>query len=148
MVAILSAIGGGGPDRPVGVSDMRPGGYMMTSHWSPEHTYSIVPPFHEKVGAWLASIQVPEFGVCDSVEQFHELHGRKLDADILPWCAFFVHVAKNPANAGQRGGWRWHKWGEYVGTGTPTREYLDDEPGFDDGVFTFHVYYVDQNDPF
>jgi hypothetical protein len=25
-------------------------------------------------------------------------------------------------------GWRWHKWGEYVGLHAPQREYLHDEP--------------------
>lgn len=29
------------------------------------------------------------------------------------------------------GGWRWHKWGEYIGKHTPQYEYLDHETGVD-----------------
>lgn len=29
------------------------------------------------------------------------------------------------------GGWRWHKWGEYIGKHTPQYEYLDHETGID-----------------
>lgn len=29
------------------------------------------------------------------------------------------------------GGWRWHKWGEYIGKHTPQYEYLDHENGID-----------------
>lgn len=29
------------------------------------------------------------------------------------------------------GGWRWHKWGEYIGKHTPQYEYLDHESGID-----------------
>ena len=29
------------------------------------------------------------------------------------------------------GGWRWHKWGEYIGKHNPQYEYLDHESGID-----------------
>lgn len=41
------------------------------------------------------------------------------------------------------GGWRWHKWGDYLGDKTPTCEYIHDEPDINE-VWTFHVYGVDE----
>lgn len=37
------------------------------------------------------------------------------------------------------GGWRWHKWGPYIGVFEPTTEYLYDEPEIEE-VFGYHVY--------
>ena len=39
------------------------------------------------------------------------------------------------------GGWRWHKWGEYIGKQEPKCEYLYDEPNID-SVYVFHIYAV------
>jgi hypothetical protein len=43
----------------------------------------------------------------------------------------------------EESGWRWHKWGEYIGLGKPTREYLNDEPEFADGIYTYHIFEVE-----
>ena len=53
-----------------------------------------------------------------------------------------THVPKELENAGKGGGWRWHKWGPYVGKGEPTMEYLDDEDEFADGIWVYHVFDV------
>ena len=42
------------------------------------------------------------------------------------------------------GGWRWHKWGEYIGKHTPRYEYLDHETGID-FVFVWELYPVMKN---
>lgn len=39
---------------------------------------------------------------------------------------FFTPMVR--AEQSPEGGWRWHKWGEYIGDHTPTAEYLYDEP--------------------
>lgn len=83
------------------------------------------------------------FGVVDSPEQLYEKFGAELVADHRPLCVMLTHVQKEPGNRGQGGGWRWHKWGPYVGAGNPTAEYLDDEDGFGEGVWCYHVYVVD-----
>lgn len=86
---------------------------------------------------WDDPQRVPTYGVCDTPEQFLELFEAKLNNDPLSEvCVFLTHHAKNP---GETGGWRWHKWGEYVGTGEPTTEYLADEDRFDAGIYTFRV---------
>lgn len=39
----------------------------------------------------------------------------------------------------EEGGWRWHKWGPYVGEQTPTCEYLYDEPLID-LVYVYQIF--------
>ena len=74
--------------------------------------------------------------VVDSLEQLKETPWYKaLEAHEDPFVLSLTHIAKDPSNKGQGGGWRWHKWCEYMGNGTPTVEYLDDEPEFADGVW-------------
>ena len=89
---------------------------------------------------------IGSYGVCDSPKQFMEDYGAILEDDPEnKFVVFFTHVAKTP---GKKDGWRWHKWGEYVGKGTPTTEYLDDEQEFDEGVYVYHFYrvnYCDEN---
>ncbi len=77
------------------------------------------------------------YGVCDSIEQFMSLAGDLLDKDTRSFVVTFMHIEKEPNSGG--GGWRWHKWGPYIGKGTPTCEYLDDEEGFADGVFCYSI---------
>lgn len=76
------------------------------------------------------------YGVCDSLEQLLEKYP-ELEA---PGRGFLVtlHEVKKSEQSPQ-GGWRWHKWGEYIGTQNPTREYLYDEPAIE-SVFVYHIY--------
>ncbi len=41
------------------------------------------------------------------------------------------------------GGWRWHKWGQYIGDFEPKCEYLYDEQGID-YVWVFHILEVEE----
>lgn len=64
--------------------------------------------------------------VADSPKQFMDRFGSVLDAlpqNLAVFCTI-IQKAEEP----ESGGWRWHKWGEYVGDFTPTTEYLYDEP--------------------
>lgn len=80
------------------------------------------------------------YGVCDSPKQFLDRYRQMLSDDVRTFVVSFTHIAKDPGNRGQGGGWRWHKWGPYIGEGKPENEYLDDEDGFDAGVYCYHVY--------
>jgi hypothetical protein len=82
------------------------------------------------------------YGVCDTPQQFLELARDVLNKDPREFVISFCHIAKDPGNKNRGGGWRWHKWGPYIGTGMPQCEYLDDEDGFDDGVYVYHVHQV------
>jgi len=86
---------------------------------------------------WIKGL--PSYGVCDSPKQFLSRYRDLLEEDPRTFVMSFTHIAKDPSNAGQRGGWRWHKWGPYIGDGEPTTEYLDDEPGFARGVYVYHI---------
>lgn len=97
---------------------------------------------YSKFGAeW--SEPFPRFGVCDTPLQWLGALGCSVHQHELPFCVTFTHVAKDPGRAGKREGWRWHKWGDYIGSPTPKCEYLDDEPEHKEGVYVFHVYQVD-----
>ena len=53
----------------------------------------------------------------------------------------FNPIKQNPENPG--GGWRWHKWGHYIGKHDVQCEYLDDEDLSDinqDFILCFHIY--------
>ena len=49
-----------------------------------------------------------------------------------------VHPVFN-RHDGKTGGWRWHKWGPYLGKHTPKCEYLDEEKNID-YVLLWHLY--------
>lgn len=117
-------------------------GIVQVPHWNPDMLgYKISTRWNQDFSQYLHYIlDVPEFGVCDSPQQFLDRYGKVLEDDQHLYAVFMVHVRKDTQDP--KGGWRWHKWGEYVGTGEPTTEYLYDEPGFPDGVWTFHVYEV------
>lgn len=78
------------------------------------------------------------YGVCDSPEQFMRKLGWKLADDRRrSFVISFVQLKK--ANESPGGGWRWHKWGPYIGEQDPQCEYLYDEPVIEE-VWTYHVY--------
>jgi hypothetical protein len=70
--------------------------------------------------------QVPRYAVCDSVEQFLTKYKQKLEASDTKFVIGFHRIDK--VNQPKKGGWRWRKWGPYIGTQVPTAEYLADEP--------------------
>ena len=80
-----------------------------------------------------------EYGVCDTAEQFlaHDL-GRWIVASRRKFIVSFSRIIK--ANQSPEGGWRWHKWGEYIGTKKPEYEYIYDEGEDIQEVLCFHVY--------
>lgn len=78
-----------------------------------------------------------DFGVADNLEQIIEYYnnGNFKGNHVV----FYNVVKRNSANAGC--GWRWHKWGSYIGTRNPQCEYLNDEPEIEQ-VLTFSIYKV------
>lgn len=82
---------------------------------------------------------IPEFGVADNIEQIKE-HFRK--AIIHPTNKIVISITEiRKDEQPSEGGWRWHKWGEYIGSKTPTREHIYDEPEIE-SVLCFHGYIV------
>lgn len=83
------------------------------------------------------------YGVCDSYEQILTKCPELVND---PKRGFFIFVTRlRKDEESERGGWRWHKWGAYIGDQEPQCEYLYDEPVIEQ-VFTFHIYEVTNKD--
>lgn len=123
-----------------GTSDKRIGrGQYLCGHWSLH--YSFV-GWDDGVWEDHFDLQVNEenfhsHGVCDSPEQFMEKLGKHLESSSDEYVVCFVRLRKDEQY--ESGGWRWHKWGEYIGNQEPKCEYLYDEPVIEE-VYTYHFY--------
>jgi len=85
-----------------------------------------------------------QYGVADSIEQIKEYYKEEIENPNRKFFISVAYVEQNKSNKGKGGGWRWHKWGEYIGKLNPEYEYLDDEEFGDDfkHVICFHLYEV------
>ena len=100
--------------------------------------------FHNAVEGDFASLymfrdepeEIPSYGVADSIEQFMSLYGKMLRESPRAYAVGFTEVRREDQSP--KGDWRWRKWGKYIGTKTPTAEYLYDEPEIE-SVMTFSV---------
>ena len=79
------------------------------------------------------------YGVADNIEQVLEKYKSYIEDPNHYFCFTFTEVRKD--NQPEWGGWRWHKWGEYIGTQEPQCEYLYDEPLIE-SVLLFHVFQI------
>jgi hypothetical protein len=85
--------------------------------------------------------EICTYGVCDSPAQFFETKiGQYVVNDPRPMCVSFTAMHRSEQDP--RGGWRWHKWGEYIGIQEPTCEYLYDEPVIV-LVYVYHMYLLE-----
>lgn len=128
MAAILGCVSGG---RGGGLRRIGEGMYLC-GHWSID---LIVPVKKSWADADYVELGFSEYGVCDTPEQAVEKlrlreHGVKLFVT-------FVRIRRDEQS--RSGGWRWHKWGDYIGNQNPQNEYLYDDRHIDE-VYTFHVY--------
>lgn len=76
------------------------------------------------------------YGVCDNVENLLEV-APFLQTSPRKFVVTMTHLRKEDEPS--YGGWRWHKWGPYIGTQKPQCEYLYDEPVIEE-VWVYHVY--------
>lgn len=81
-------------------------------------------------------VGVGSYGVCDTVEQLLKLYP-ELEASPRQFVVTVTPIRR--AEEPKYGGWRWHKWGPYIGTKDPQCEYLADEP-FIEEVLVYHIY--------
>ncbi len=80
-----------------------------------------------------------EFGVCDNYSQILEKYADLLNNPNKNYVIGLSTVKRE--NQSPEGGWRWHKWGEYIGTQNPEHEYLYDDTHIDK-VYCFHIYEI------
>lgn len=81
-------------------------------------------------------LSVGPYGVCDSLENLLE-KCPELEAQGRYFVVTLTKVRRE--DQPESGGWRWHKWGEYIGTQAPMHEYLYDDKHIDE-VLVFHIY--------
>lgn len=75
------------------------------------------------------------YGVADTLAQIKDQYRRFWESDRT----FFLRLTTMRRHEqSEDGGWRWHKWGQYIGTKNPQCEYLYDEPEINRAVcFSF-----------
>lgn len=76
------------------------------------------------------------YGVCDDVQQIIDAYPT-LQATNRSFVVMVTQVDREDQS--EDGGWRWHKWGEYIGKHAIQHEYLYDEEGID-SVLVYHIY--------
>lgn len=79
------------------------------------------------------------YGVADNIEQILEYAQVFIQDPVRQYVIEVAPVRKE--HQPESGGWRWHKWGPYIGTQAPQWEYLYDEPDIEE-VWTFHIHEV------
>lgn len=79
------------------------------------------------------------YGVADTWDQVLTRYSTVLGAPGRTFVLMCTPVRREDQPV--EGGWRWHKWGGYIGTRTPTAEYLRDEPEIED-VVCYHIFEV------
>lgn len=77
------------------------------------------------------------YGVCDHYSQIFGEIPEILNSTERAFVISITEINKNTQPSD--GGWRWHKWGEYIGNKEPQCEYLYDEPEIEK-VFVYSVY--------
>jgi hypothetical protein len=75
------------------------------------------------------------YGVCDSIQNLLEVYPELQTSD-REFTVLMTPIVK--AEQPASGGWRWHKWGSYIGIQNHTCEYIYDEPD----VFLVYVYHI------
>ena len=77
------------------------------------------------------------YGVCDDFQQILDQCPEIVNSTGREFVITLAEMCKE--DQPDWGGWRWHKWGPYIGTQEPTTEYLYDEPIIE-RVFCYHIY--------
>ena len=104
-----------------------------------ENVFNI--PFNQKYEAFAPTYHKAQYGVADNIDQIKEYYKEEIKDPDKKYFIYVTPVYPDPELKGSRMGWRWHKWGEYIGKLNPQCEYLDDEDFVNDieYVICFHL---------
>ena len=106
-------------------------GIYEVGHFSFEYLFA------EKCETWFdLGDRHDNHGVCDNYQQILDKFP-EIKASDARYCIAITPIEKKKQS--DWGGWRWHKWGTYIGKGEPTCEYLYDEPIIEK-VYVYTVY--------
>lgn len=79
---------------------------------------------------------ISSYIVCDNLEQALAYWKAQIDDPEHQFVLTLCEIRREDQPA--RGGWRWHKWGPYIGSHNPSYEYLYDEKDIP-SVFVAHL---------
>ena len=129
-------------NRSANATEIIPGIYEI-GHWNPEMIVQekiidadIVSDL-DTADEW--GDRFESYGVCDNYKQILRKFSQLKDPN-KQFVIFLVRIVKKDQDS--TGGWRWHKWGSYIGDKTPQCEYIFNEGPDIEEVFTFHIYEV------
>lgn len=80
------------------------------------------------------------YGVCDNYTQILEAYPELISDSSKNYVIILSTVER--ACQPSSGGWRWHKWGPYIGTQNPQHEYIYDDTHIDK-VYCYHIFQVE-----
>ncbi len=83
------------------------------------------------------------YGICDNYKQILKEYPELKKDKNRKFVITLSMICKDQQS--KNGGWRWHKWGKYIGKKKPKCEYLYDEPKIDE-VLIYHIYEVERTD--
>ncbi|QWU14363.1 hypothetical protein SAMN04487895_101668 [Paenibacillus sophorae] len=78
------------------------------------------------------------YGVCDDYQQVLDQYP-ELEIDDRKFVLGLSKTTKR--NQSSSGGWRWEKWGEYIGKQNSQADYLYDEPEIEE-IYCYHIYEI------
>lgn len=82
-----------------------------------------------------------DYGVADNLEQVLEYYKAAIDHKTNKFVIALTPIRKSTQP--ENDGWRWCKWGRYIGTQNPQCEYIADEPEIEK-IYCFHIYQVEE----
>ena len=86
---------------------------------------------------WTSPIQS---GVCDNYQQVLNKYSEYVNDPNRKFVIGLTPVVRE--NQESSGGWRWEKWGEYIGDFIPQCDYLYDEPEIEI-IYTFQIFEIE-----
>lgn len=84
-------------------------------------------PFEQSFEVFAPTYHKAQYGVADSIDQIKEYFKEEINDPNRKYFIYATPVFQDKEKKGKGGGWRWHKWGTYIGNLNPQCEYLDDE---------------------
>lgn len=137
MMAILNGVNEEtGKVNPIEVKRIEPGIYVIP-HFNFDHLLkdNSIRDRYPEIG------EIGPYGVCDHYKQVLDRCPDIIRSD-RKFCISFTPVKKSEQP--NDGGWRWHKWGEYIGDHQPQHEYLYHEPEIEE-VLVYHIYELNEH---
>jgi len=130
IISVLNSIGQGGKPK-----EVEPGIFITPGFNFDVYIQNSVEPYFSFANE---EIYLSSFGVCDNIQQVKDKYSKWLQNPKHKFCISFTKVEKS--NQEPQGGWRWHKWGSYIGEKNPLMEYLYDEDDSIEEVYCYHIY--------